>query len=132
MGPLLAEMKATRVNQEGMKVTIKARQEQMTAKMPTNREEMKAMMEAWLEKIKASQEKLEANQEKIEHAEAHTFLPPSRLAVVVCEVCEFEIVLQLHVVTIYKTQKIQLPIQTPSQSHLTHDNFNTLYHNYFY
>lgn len=86
MGPLLAEMKATRVNQEEMKVTIKARQEQMTTKMPTNREEMKAMMEAWLEKIKASQEKLEANQDTTEHAEAHTFLPPSTRAVVVCGV----------------------------------------------
>jgi hypothetical protein len=54
---------------------------------------MKAMMEAWLEKMEANQEKLEANQEKIEHKAAHTFLPPSRHAIVICEVCELAIVL---------------------------------------
>jgi hypothetical protein len=42
MGPMLAEMKATRANQEEKEATIKASQEQMRAKMQTNQEEMKA------------------------------------------------------------------------------------------
>jgi hypothetical protein len=56
MERLLAAIQA---NQEKMEATIKTGREEMKA-------EMKAMMEACLEKIKANQEKLEANQERLE------------------------------------------------------------------